>query len=243
MAKKISVGQYDVEQPKQFIERVLLPSGTYQVVVKNVDVKEYGENSKQAGEEFMNLQLAVEESPTGKYIGAVLFESVYPSPVWGSGKSNFGFYNFYGTVLGFANGNELQQAIYNKEIDDLELPFGNELIGYQFEVEVGQRTSTYRLNRLVKEFEEKLRANGQSDLDEELIVDGEVVESIPSEDDPRAQENYIKKFTLVSNGDEMDVQVSSAPAKAPAKAPKTKPVSAKPLVAEKPALKRPARRL
>lgn len=115
-----------------------LPAGKYLAYVFEVDVREYGPQSKNAGRENYNIQYKIAEDQP--YANRRVFDTVGLFTKWSSGSDNFRFFQFFAAVEGISSV-ELRKK-YNAD-GGIDIPEPQDLEGKLVTIDLGVRENTY----------------------------------------------------------------------------------------------------
>ena len=152
-----------------------LPNGKYAVTVYEVNHKEYGPNSNNAGRDSWNVQFRISDGQEGanrrifQQIG--LFPTWAPTDKYPDGADNFLFYQFFSSVQGKSEKDfraEVKDVIEGKGKKVLSLPDDSQVLGTEVILVLGTEADTYAYNK-AKEGGELAEGETQDDFKRNTI--------------------------------------------------------------------------
>ena len=158
MALNLNLSNETVSEPSNNFDP--LPAGKYGVSVFNVEAKEFGPNSNNAGRDAWNIQFRISDGQTGanrrvfQMIG--LFPSWAPTDKNPGGSDNFLFYQFFSAVQGKTEKEfraEVKEVKEGKGKKTLTLPDAVQALGTEVILSLGIENDTYRFDKDHAEWE------------------------------------------------------------------------------------------
>lgn len=157
MALNLNLSNETVSEPSNNFDP--LPAGKYGTTVFNVEAKEYGPNTNNAGREAWNIQFRISEGQTGT--NRRVFQMIGLFPSWAAtdknpdGSDNFLFYQFFSAIQGKTEKEfraEVKEVKEGKGKKTLSLPDAVQALGSEVILDLGIEDDTYQYNKAVKEW-------------------------------------------------------------------------------------------
>lgn len=149
-----------------------LPAGKYAATVFNVEDREYGPRSNNAGRAAWNIQFRISDGQTGanrrvfQMIG--LFPSWAPTDKNPEGSDNFLFYQFFSAIQGKTEKEfraEVREVSEGKGKKTLTLPDAVQALGTEVILDLGIEHDSWQFDKAKAEYENGERAEAPDEED------------------------------------------------------------------------------
>lgn len=168
MALNLNLSSEKISEPSSGFDP--LPPGKYAATVFQVDDKEFGPKSNNAGRPAWNIQFRISDGQTGanrrvfQLVG--LFPSWAPTDKNPDGSDNFLFYQFFAALLGKSEKEfraEVKEVAEGKGKKTLSLPDAVQALGTEVVLDLGIETDTWNYDKARAEWENSGQVGDEPD--------------------------------------------------------------------------------